>query len=275
MKLAKGVGAAHSPSCQCQVGMHDGEAARVRKTPRSGSKRAQGPLAEGFSEGVEGAAAQGEGPGGGGGIAGAAKKVGGPLLRRSFRPLLAGRGWLTSAAERRKAMELIGQKHGLIRCERLDRLALQSGSTRSGSLRSSPSDGLRHSPERQHAALQWLERLLHHSGGIQLRPRHQGQLALASRSAGARASVQQTLRFSATPWAFAFLREGIRPTCWSPTTPPTAIPISGAGSPQLDPRRRHQSAHLALWLWRGDQGRSALRSAQGAAEPLPGHARCP
>ena len=118
-------------------------------------------------------------------------------------------GWYLCVEE-----DVIGQEHGLIRCERLDRLALQgasarSGSLRGGSLRSSPSDGLRRSPERQHAALQRLERLLHHSGGIFFGDDIKAQLALASRSPGARAGVLQTLRFSATPWAFAFLREGM------------------------------------------------------------------
>jgi hypothetical protein len=118
-------------------------------------------------------------------------------------------GWYLCVEE-----DVIGQEHGLIRCERLDRLALQGASTRSGSLRggslrSSPSDGLRRSPERQHAALQRLERLLHHSGGIHFGDDIKSQPALASRSPGARAGVLQTLRFSATPWAFAFLREGM------------------------------------------------------------------
>jgi predicted kinase len=113
-------------------------------------------------------------------------------------------GWYLCVEE-----DVIGQEHGLIRCERLDRLALQSASTRSGSLRSGPNDGLRRSPERQHAALQRLERLLHHSGGIHFGDDIKAQLALASRSPGARAGVLQTLRFSATPWAFAFLREGM------------------------------------------------------------------
>ncbi|MEA5414147.1 AAA family ATPase [Synechococcus sp. BA-132 BA5] len=108
-------------------------------------------------------------------------------------------GWYLCVEE-----DVIGQEHGLIRCERLDRLALQSTSPRSG-----PNDGLRRSPERQHAALQRLERLLHHSGGIFFGDEVSAQLALASRSPGARASVLQTLRFSATPWAFAFLREGM------------------------------------------------------------------
>ena len=113
-------------------------------------------------------------------------------------------GWYLCVEE-----DVIGQEHGLIRCERLDRLALQGASTRSGSLRSGPSDGLRRSSERQHAALQRLERLLHHSGGIHFGDDIKAQLALASRSPCARAGVLQALRFSATPWAFAFLREGM------------------------------------------------------------------
>ena len=113
-------------------------------------------------------------------------------------------GWYLCVEE-----DVIGQEHGLIRCERLDRLALQSTSPRSGSLHSGPSDGLRRSPERQHAALQRLERLLHHSGGIHFGDDISAQLALASSSPRARAGVLQTLRFSATPWAFAFLREGM------------------------------------------------------------------
>jgi hypothetical protein len=113
-------------------------------------------------------------------------------------------GWYLCVEE-----DVIGQEHGLIRCERLDRLALQSTSPRSGPLHSGPSDGLRRSLERQHAALQRLERLLHHSGGIHFGDDISAQLALASSSPRARSGVLQTLRFSATPWAFAFLREGM------------------------------------------------------------------
>ena len=108
-------------------------------------------------------------------------------------------GWYLCVEE-----DVIGQENGLIRCERLDRLALQRISARSG-----PSDGLRRSPERQHVALQRLERLLHHSGGIHFGDDISAQLALASSSPRARSSVLQTLRFLATPWAFAFLREGM------------------------------------------------------------------
>ena len=50
---------------------------------------------------MKGAAAQGEGPGGDGGLAGAAKKVGGLLL--------GGRGRLTSAACRQRAIELLAE----------------------------------------------------------------------------------------------------------------------------------------------------------------------
>lgn len=113
-------------------------------------------------------------------------------------------GWYLCVEE-----DVIGQEHGLIRCERLDRLAFQSPSARGGSLGSGPSDGLRRSPERQHAALQRLERLLHHSGGIYFGDDISAQLALVRSSPRARSGVLQTLRFSATPWAFAFLREGM------------------------------------------------------------------
>ena len=91
--------AAISRECQRKAGTHDGGAEGSRKTPRSGTKRDHGSLAEGFSEGVEGAAAQGEGTDSGGGIAGAEKKVGGLLLGRRRR--------LTCAVQRRMAIELI------------------------------------------------------------------------------------------------------------------------------------------------------------------------
>ena len=51
--------------------------------------------------------------------------------------------------------------------------------------------------------------MLHHSGGIHFGDDIKAQLALASSSPRIRAGVLQTLRFSATPWAFAFLREGM------------------------------------------------------------------
>ena len=90
--------------------------------------------------------------------------------------------------------------------ERLDRLGLQPGSD---PIRGGPGDALRRSPERHHAALQRLERLLHHTGGIHFGDDLEAQLAVAHPLAARRAAHLQTLRFSATPWAFAFLREGM------------------------------------------------------------------
>jgi predicted kinase len=108
-------------------------------------------------------------------------------------------GWYLCVEE-----DTIGQEQGLIRCERLDRLALLPASLLSG-----PGDGLRRSVERQQVALRRLERLLHHTGGIYFGDDIAAQLALASPSGRGRAGVLQTLRFAATPWAFAFLREGM------------------------------------------------------------------
>ena len=73
------------------------------EAPCPGPAGDQGSLGEGFSAGVEGAAAQGESHGGDDSLVGAAKKVGGLLL--------GGRGKLTSAAHRRKAIELISEAH--------------------------------------------------------------------------------------------------------------------------------------------------------------------
>jgi hypothetical protein len=66
----------------------------------------------------EGAAAQGESHGGDGGLAGAAKKVESLLFE--------GRGKLTSAAHRQKAIELISEAHAV--GADLVRLAARSGS---------------------------------------------------------------------------------------------------------------------------------------------------
>ena len=108
-------------------------------------------------------------------------------------------GWYLCVEE-----DAIGQEHGLIRCERLDRLALQPDGSRRGG-----ADGLRRSDEAHHEALGRLERLLHHTGGIYFGDDLEAQLAVAHPSARQRAPQLQTLRFSATPWAFAFLREGM------------------------------------------------------------------
>jgi len=94
----------------------------------------------------------------------------------------------------------VGHGEGLIRCERLDRLALRR---RGGG-------GLRRSREEHTAALARLERLLHHSGGIFSGTDLDEQLAIASASAQRRTQALVTLRFCCAPWAFAFIREGLQ-----------------------------------------------------------------
>ncbi len=93
----------------------------------------------------------------------------------------------------------VGHEQGLIRSERLDRLALRSSD-----------GGLRRSPEEHSAALIRLERLLHHSGGIYFGADLEQQLAIASPSAQRRSQALITLRFCCAPWAFAFIREGLQ-----------------------------------------------------------------
>ena len=93
----------------------------------------------------------------------------------------------------------IGQEQGLIRSERLDRLALRSAH-----------GDLRRSPEEHAAALERLERLLHHSGGIYFGGDLEQQRAIASPSPQRRSQALTTLRFCCAPWAFAFIREGLQ-----------------------------------------------------------------
>ena len=93
----------------------------------------------------------------------------------------------------------VGREQGLIRSERLDRLAMARG------------DGdLRRNPEQHSAAINRLERLLHHSGGIYFGSDLEQQLAVASSSAQRRSQALVTLRFCCSPWAFAFIREGLQ-----------------------------------------------------------------
>ncbi|MFM8604077.1 MAG: hypothetical protein ACKOBY_00815 [Cyanobium sp.] len=70
---------------------------------------------------------------------------------------------------------------GLIRSERIDRLALRR-----------------------------LELLLHHSGGIYFGDDLPSQLRLASPNPRLRARQLQTLRFCCQGWCFAFIREGLQ-----------------------------------------------------------------
>ena len=93
----------------------------------------------------------------------------------------------------------VGHELGLIRSERLDRLALRSSD-----------GGLRRSNEEHSAALARLERLLHHSGGIYFGADLEQQLAIASPPAQRRSQALTTLRFCCAPWAFAFIREGLQ-----------------------------------------------------------------
>ncbi len=93
----------------------------------------------------------------------------------------------------------VGREQGLIRSERLDRLAMAR------------SDGdLRRSAEQHSAAINRLEHLLHHSGGIYFGSDLEQQLVVASSSAQRRNPVLVTLRFCCSPWAFAFIREGLQ-----------------------------------------------------------------
>jgi len=95
--------------------------------------------------------------------------------------------------------DAIGTSEGLIRSERIDRLALRRSER-----------GNRRSDEAHSQALQRLELLLHHSGGIYFGSDLKGQLRLASPNARIRAKQLVTLRFYCQGWAFAFIREGLQ-----------------------------------------------------------------
>lgn len=95
----------------------------------------------------------------------------------------------------------VGQEAGLLRSERLDRLALRGGGSRGD---------LRRSDQVHQAALQRLERLLHLSGGIYFGEDLEQQRILSSGSAQRRLGALVTLRFCCAPWAFAFIREGLQ-----------------------------------------------------------------
>ena len=94
--------------------------------------------------------------------------------------------------------DAVAQPHGLIRTERLDRLALRRSESRN-----------RRSDEAHQQAVERAGRLLHFSGGIYCGDDLGEQLALAGASAKTRARHLVTLRFSCQGWAFAFIREGV------------------------------------------------------------------
>jgi hypothetical protein len=95
--------------------------------------------------------------------------------------------------------DAIGTGVGLIRSERIDRLALRRSER-----------GYRRSDDDHAQALRRLELLLHHSGGIYFGHDLAAQLRLASPNARNRAKQLVTLRFCCQGWCFAFIREGLQ-----------------------------------------------------------------
>ena len=93
----------------------------------------------------------------------------------------------------------IGREEGLIRCERIDRLALRQSER-----------GYRRSDEAHRNAIQRLEILLALSGGIYFGDDLDAQLQLCSTASKTRAKALTTLRFCCQSWSFAFIREGLQ-----------------------------------------------------------------
>jgi len=93
----------------------------------------------------------------------------------------------------------VGREEGLIRCERLDRLALRHSEGR-----------YRRNEEAHSKGLQRLQTLLHHSGGIYFGDNLDTQLQLCHGSTQQRAKALVTLRFCCQAWSFAFIREGLQ-----------------------------------------------------------------
>ena len=135
--------------------------------------------------------------------------------------------------------DAIGTGVGLIRSERIDRLALRLSER-----------GNRRSDEVHSQALRRLELLVHHSGGIYFADDLAAQLRLCHPRGSSRERQLVTLRFCGQGWCFAFIREGLQRhpieptrfskpladehwggvaptprTCWSRAPLPTAIPI--------------------------------------------------
>jgi predicted kinase len=95
--------------------------------------------------------------------------------------------------------DAIGTGVGLIRSERIDRLALRRSER-----------GNRRGDDAHARALRRLELLLHHSGGIHFGDNLAAQLKLCSPNPRQRARALQTLRFCCQSWSFAFIREGLQ-----------------------------------------------------------------
>ncbi len=156
--------------------------------------------------------------------------------------------------------EAIGTGVGLIRSERLDRLALRRSER-----------GNRRSDEAHAQALRRLDLLLHHSGGIDFGHDLRTQQRLSSPNARLRARQLVTLRFCCQGWAFAFIREGLQrypiehsrfsrplpgdhwwhhpnaPTCSSPAAPPTAIPTRWSSTCPPGPWRPTSTCAPGCW----------------------------
>ena len=94
--------------------------------------------------------------------------------------------------------DAVAQSQGLIRTERLDRLALRRSESRN-----------RRSDDEHREAVERAGRLLHLSGGIYCGDDLSDQLALTGPSVRARTQGLVTLRFSCEGWAFAFIRESV------------------------------------------------------------------
>ena len=95
--------------------------------------------------------------------------------------------------------DAIGTGVGLIRTERLDRLALRRSER-----------GTRRSDADHAQALRRLELLLHHCGGIYFGNDLAAQVRLTASNPRQRAKQLVTVRFSCQGWAFAFIREGLQ-----------------------------------------------------------------
>jgi predicted kinase len=92
-----------------------------------------------------------------------------------------------------------GQEQGLIRCERLDRLALRRSER-----------GTRRGDDSHLEALDRLQTLLHHSGGLYFGNDLTAQLRLCQPRGHSRGRELHTLRICCQGWCFAFLREGLQ-----------------------------------------------------------------
>ncbi|MFM7360781.1 MAG: AAA family ATPase [Cyanobium sp.] len=127
--------------------------------------------------------------------------------------------------------DAIGRPHGLLQCERLERLSYVQAEPR----------GRRNSSEHK-AAIARLQRLLHHCGGIELGDDSAAQQGLCHPSAEQRSRQLQTLRFSCKAGAYEAIREGrlplpleqMRLECPAATNDSQA-PVHGAGRLWIHP----------------------------------------